>query len=246
MKKTAEDLVISLRLRLEEAERKLDALRTELAEREVLCRLGEVADVAVHEFSNLLNAILLQTAVLQLKVPAPVRSELDSVRAQGRIAVDLMRQLQQYRSDRRPEASAIDLNPIVRTSATQRGPAVLLDLSAGLPPVLATFVDLKLLVDLLIGGAIAVTPAGGRVRVRTTQGDTVVFLHVEDGGPPLTPEMLPHLFDPTEPGRDGVSPLELAVCKTLGRRLSAPLQTENRDDGVTFVVELKTARSSVV
>ncbi len=225
-----------------ENERELGLLRAELAEREALGRVGEAADVVLHEFSNLLNAILLQTAVLQQKVTDPLRSELNGIRDQGRIAVDLMRRLQMYRRECRPALYPVDLNRIVREAALASGsPTLYLELAAEVPFVLATLADLKLLTALLVKHAVAVTPIGSTVRVRTLPDKATVRLQVEDAGPPLAPEMLARLFDPCEPGREGANPLELAVCQTLVRHLNAVLRTESRVDGVNLFVELKTA-----
>src|SRR5262249_11839694 len=87
--------------------------RTEFAECERLCRIGEVADVVVHELSNALNALALRVAVLQQKAGASLHAELEAVRDQGRVAADWLRQLRHYRTKHRPTRSAVDLNRVV-------------------------------------------------------------------------------------------------------------------------------------
>ena len=226
-------------------ERELQLLRAELAERETLCRVGEAADVVVHELSNVLNAILLQTAVIQQKAADPLRSQLAVIRDQGRLAVDQLGQLHRYRRDSRPPPISVDLHRVIRQAVTAgppRGPAVNLNLTPSLPTVLGTLSDLKLLATLLVKHAVAVTPLGGTVWIRTTQKGDIVEFHVQDGGPLLDPETLEKLFDPTAPNRDGAIPLELAICQTLVRRLNGSLRAEARADGVTLLVELKAAQ----
>jgi signal transduction histidine kinase len=209
----------------------------EAAEYRGLYRAGLAADVVVHELSNVLNALLLQTAVLQQKSDEPLRSELKAVCDQGRTAVDLMRRLQRYGRDSRPASSAVDLNRVVRAAASGV-PNACLDLSPDLPHVRGSSAELEMLTTLLLRNAAAVTPEDEAVRVRTERGAGAVRLHVEDGGPPVTPELLSHLFDLTAAGREGVEPLELAACQLLVRRLEGVIHGENRAGGVVLVVEL--------
>src|SRR5260370_41728835 len=78
----------------QEHEREVQALKAEVAEQDGLCRAGVAADVVVHELSNMLNAILLQTAVVQQKAAEPLRSELNGLRDQGRGPPGLETQVQ--------------------------------------------------------------------------------------------------------------------------------------------------------
>jgi signal transduction histidine kinase len=224
-----------------EQENELQMLRAEVAAQVGLCRTGLAADVVLHEFSNVLNAIMLQTAVVQQKAAEPLRSDLNSIRDQGRIAANLMRQLQLYSRQRQPAPHPVDLNRIARAAAVAPpgGPAVVLDLAPTLPPVSASFAELKLLAILLVSSAVAVTPTGGVVRIRTSHDAGTVRLHVEDGGLPLGPEALTHVFDPWTSSREGVDPLDMGVCQMLARRLQAGIHAESRADGVTLVVALR-------
>jgi signal transduction histidine kinase len=220
-----------------------DALTQEMAEHQALNRAGLAADVVVHEFSNMLNAILLQAAVLQQKAAEPLRSELSRVRDQGRLAADLMRQLQHYRRGCQPASYPIDLNRVARAAAIapKSGPALVLELATDLPAVSGTFADLKLLAVLLVNSAVAVTPPGGTVRISTSRDGERVRLHVADGGPPLASDVVARLFDPYTRTREGVNPLDMAACQTLARRLQGVIHAENRADGVTLVVEMRIA-----
>ena len=217
----------------------LQALRAELAEQEGLCRAGLAAGVVIHEFSNLLNAILLHTAVVQQKAGEPLCAELNNIRDQGRVAAGLMRQLQHYRRECRPEPYPVDLNQVVRTVAVMpaAGPAITLDLAPELPKVPGTFTDLKLLAELLVSNALAITPSGGTVRVHTSHAADTVRLLVADGGPALSPELLSHVFDAHTSTREGINPLDMAACQSLARRLQASIHADGRPDGVTMVVE---------
>ena len=96
----------------------------------------------------------------------------------------------------------------------------------------------RLCVFLIRNAAAAAATNGGMVIVRTAREAGKVILRVEDAGPAIAPEVLPHLFEPAAAGREGTSALELAACKTLARRLQGVLRAENLDKGgAAFIVE---------
>lgn len=95
------------------------------------------------------------------------------------------------------------------------------------------------------GEALQAAPgqAGGRVVLRAERGPGTVRLVVEDDGPGIAPEHLPHLFTPfftTRPLGNGLGlALSWQHVQSFGGRLSA----ENRPEGgARFTVELKQAR----
>ena len=223
----------------DERDDELRALKVTMAEHDGWCRAALTADVVVHELSNVLNAVLLQAAVLRQAAAEPLRSELDSMRDQGRMAAAVMHELELYRSGCWPEPYPVDLNQVARSAAQSYSPPIVLDLAADLPPVLATVSDVRMLTVLLVDNATAVTPSGEGVRVRTSRAADTVRLCVEDRGPQLAADSLRRLFDAHRAGRPGANPLAMAACQMLARRLQAAIHAENRPDGVTLVVALK-------
>jgi signal transduction histidine kinase len=94
----------------------------------------------------------------------------------------------------------------------------------------------------LLTNAAAVAPDGGGVTVRTESAGEWVLLRIEDSGPVVAPELLPHLFEPAGAGREGTNRLEMAACRTIVRRLQGRIHAENRrTEGVTVVVDLPAA-----
>jgi len=89
-----------------------------------------------------------------------------------------------------------------------------------------------------------------RVRVNTRYEDGAVLLQVRDEGPPLPPELRPHLFDPfaslaldTTARADGAAAapgarLGLAVTHQIVSRHGGQLVFETGSDGTTFTVSL--------
>jgi len=118
-------------------------------------------------------------------------------------------------------------------------------LVANLPRVLGSAADLKrLCVFLLTNAAVAAGSIGGSVAIRTESSNGNVLLRVEDDGPSVPSELLPHFFEPSTVGRGGTNSLELAACETLVRRLQGKIRVESRGErGVVVIVELPIART---
>jgi signal transduction histidine kinase len=96
------------------------------------------------------------------------------------------------------------------------------------------------------------TPARHRVRVHTRCEGGAVLLQVRDEGPPLPPELVPHLFDPfaslaldATARADGAAAapgarLGLAVTHQIVTRHGGQLAVESDAGGTTFTVSLPT------
>lgn len=120
-----------------------------------------------------------------------------------------------------------------------------LELDPDLPRVRGDHERLRqLLLNLLFNAADAL---GGRghIRVRTSNGNNVIRLIVEDDGPGIDDTILDQVFDPfvtTKPAGQGTG-LGLAVCHTIVERLGGSIEASNREQGgATFEVTLPAAR----
>jgi signal transduction histidine kinase len=87
-----------------------------------LAKIGELIDPVAHEVNNFLNAALLHMAVMQSKLPADSRDDLNEIRHQGERLTEMIRQLQQYRRVDRREERPIDLNSVVCASVEEIRP----------------------------------------------------------------------------------------------------------------------------
>jgi C4-dicarboxylate-specific signal transduction histidine kinase len=121
---------------------------------------------------------------------------------------------------------------------------VRLALAPKLPMISASSTDLQYLCTFLLrNAAAAVAPNGGDITVRTASAVGNVSLRVDDTGPPIAPEMLPRLFEPSFICRAGTNSLELAACKSLVKRLKGKIHGMNQPGGgVSIQVELPAAR----
>ncbi len=215
-------------------------------ELEALADAGERAGPLAHEVNNFLNVLLLHLAVIEHTVPAESRPDLAEVRRQGKQLAELVRQWQRARPAPDEAASAVDLNRLLENYlARHRTPDVQIHLEAApaLPSVKAPRADLYRLCSFLIGNAVQISRQGqGIVRVVTGWGPAgFVRLRIEDTGPAVPPDWVPHLLEPLFTGRTGTDRLGLAACRTIARRLSGTIQAENQPKGgVAIIVELPT------
>jgi signal transduction histidine kinase len=96
----------------------------------------------------------------------------------------------------------------------------------------------------LIGNAAKFTPAGGKIRVRVRQEGDEAVLSVEDSGPGIRPELLPHIFelfskDTTLADRGGLG-IGLSLVKRLVELHGGSVSAQNiaADGGARFTVRL--------
>ena len=114
-------------------------------------------------------------------------------------------------------------------------------------PVVADESRLRQIVTTLLANALAYTPAGGAISVRSgVEGDRAV-VEVSDTGPGIDEEDLPHLFERFYRGRASVgttgSGIGLAVASELAADHEGSITAANRDGGgAVFTVRLPLRR----
>jgi signal transduction histidine kinase len=97
----------------------------------------------------------------------------------------------------------------------------------------------------LLGNAAKFTPSGGRIRVRLAEQSGEAVLTVEDSGPGVRPELLPHIFelfsrDAAAGGDPGGLGIGLALVRRLVELHGGSVQAENLgpEGGARFTVQL--------
>ncbi len=232
-----------------------DRLRAELTAAEVARQSdalrGAILDSVSHDLRTPIASIRALAGGLADAAPgleAPdVRSTAEKIDAEGARLGDLVNGLLDMgriqaggiRADLRP----YDLAELVETtlrhhpSAGSRRP-IEVAVPDDLPPVLADAVLADVALGNVIENAEAHTPAEARIRV---SGDTPasgwVVLAVDDGGPGVPEDALPHLFDRfyrvqvgQEAGRHGMG-LGLAIAKGFVEAMGGTISAEASDLG---------------
>jgi two-component system, OmpR family, sensor kinase len=97
---------------------------------------------------------------------------------------------------------------------------------------------LRQLVRNLTANAVRASAGGDGVRLALTGEGGVVWLRVEDDGPGIAPEVLPHIFEKFYKGAGGGAGLGLAIARQIARHHGGDISVESRPGRTVFTVRL--------
>lgn len=208
--------------------------------------LGELAAGMAHELNQPLTALLANTQAARRLVAedppeiATARQAMDQAVDQARRASEVVGRLR--RAVERPELGAalqaVDLPAAVRRALDLLEPelqrrAVVLQLegaATGLQ-VRADPVALEQIVHNLLLNALQaleqVPPDQRRLALTLAREQAEAVLAVQDSGPGLAPEVLPHVFEPFFSTRQGGLGLGLSLCESLAQGMGGSLSAAN-------------------
>jgi two-component system sensor histidine kinase CiaH len=251
-------LVVSFGFGTIYARRALIPIRESLTNQRVaLRRQREFAADASHELRTPLTVIRSSVEYLDRHRDEPVAvvgSALedidDEVRHMTAIVEDLLLLARSDSGAVALEHIPVDLGDVAADGASAMGkPATDRGVRVEVDPQPAVVAGdparLRQLVMILVDNAIRHSPTDGRVGVAVRAVGTGASLTVEDDGPGIRPEDLPHLFErfyraPGAPG--GGTGLGLAIAKWIVDRHGGRIEVANRvEGGARFVVSLPAA-----
>ena len=247
---------------LAESERLRGQAERERAEVERLVLVGQLAAGVAHEVNNPLAYVKANLSYLQRETRsgsgALERQELQDMldeTQQGVLRIQqIVEDLRGFSRAGTPQeergrlADALSEATRLASVRLRHGGEVTLDLAPGLPAVrLGQRHMVQVLLNLLINAADAVESAlparRARIQVRAQRVEGGVRVQVEDNGPGIPDDVLPHLFEPfftTKPPGKGTG-LGLALCREYVARAEGTLQAENHPGGARFVILLPEA-----
>lgn len=180
--------------------------------------------------------------------PERLRTMLDETVVMARLLDDLRTLsmaeagvLELHREPVDPVGLVDDALAAFRTSAIEAGVTLNAVRDAGAPSTIeADPVRLGEVLANLMTNALRHTPSGGTVTIRVAPGvvgATGVTFAVEDTGPGIDPELLPHVFDrfTTSAGTDGTG-LGLAIARRLVEAHGGAIDARRGDRGGTAIV----------
>jgi histidine kinase len=154
-----------------------------------------------------------------------------------------------YQLDRKPVWAGDLVSAVVERLSPQfgdKGVALITDVSAGLPLVLADEDRIGQVLLNLVGNALQYTPAGGRVTIHASREGDMVAVAVEDTGIGIPAEHLPHLFtrffrvDKSRSRAGGGSGIGLTISRYLVEAHGGTIIAESpgSGEGSTFTFTL--------
>ncbi len=222
----------------------------------------EFLAVVSHELRTPLTAILGWMHLLQTKnLDAANASRGMSVvernaRALAQIIDDLLgiSHIMAGKLDIHP--ALIDVAPVVENaiealvpSAASSQVAIHVECEPGMPQIMGDAKRLQQVVWNLVSNAVKYTPEGGEVRVRLARAGSSAELTVSDTGRGISPEFLPHVFEPFRQ-EDGSATrlygglgLGLAIVRHLVELHGGTVRATSREEGrgASFTVTLPVA-----
>ncbi len=175
-----------------------------------LTAVGRLAAGVAHEVNNPLATISTYTQMLLRRSDLPgeasdnllkVMGEINRIQIKLRNLLDLSRLQNFVKTSVDPNALVRDIVEMARHEAHAQGVALRLSLDENPRDCCLDQSGFKQVLWNLLGNAIAAQSEGGEIRVQTrfvfTEGGEPSFvLEVEDEGPGIAEEIMPHVFDP--------------------------------------------------
>jgi len=237
----------ALRTEVQRLTGELEVKNRELARKNRLADLGQMASHIAHEVRNNLVPVTLYLSLLRRRLAADRGScdVLDKV-ASGFTAVDAcVNDLLHFTADRDPHWEAVDARQLVREVLTSLQPQLaaqgieaMVDV-AGAPDLLADREMLRRALLNLTLNALDAMPDGGRLSITACAGPRGFELEVADTGGGLTDEVRRRAFDPFFSTKSHGTGLGLAIVERIAAAHGGECLAQNcPDGGAAFTIRI--------
>jgi len=233
---------ISVSKRAQEA---LHTAQAALAHASRVATLGEITATIAHEVNQPLSAIVTngETSLRWLHRPEPnvgkVQELATHIVADARRASEIINRIRAMAARKAPEQTLIPLDHVIKESMMflrhefqSRGIAVSLDMSPGIPQVLADRTQLQqVIVNLVLNAVQAIAHAAGRrrsisIRTERSAGGMVCCM-IEDSGPGIDPVHLPRLFAGFFTTKDAGMGIGLPISRSIVEAHGGDISADN-------------------
>ena len=197
----------------------LEIKNRELARKNRLADLGQMASHIAHEVRNNLVPVALYLSVLRRRIAddSACVAALDKVEC-GLTALDAtVNDLLNFAAERDPRLAHVALRPLIdelQASLSPQLAAQAIELVTDIPAQLAVTADRDMLRRAVLNvslNALDAMPDGGRLSVRGWQEHQVVVLQIADSGPGLSEEARRRAFEPFYTTKSTGTGLGLAI-----------------------------------
>lgn len=224
-----------------------ERMREEITRMDRLASLGKISAGIAHEIRNPLTGITLLLDDLHDRTGLdPLTKEMVGHALTETERVErLISSLLSYSSPPTARFTEGDLNRTVqdglllfRKACEKQG--VELNLSCGVtPPLLFDSDQIRQLLLNLLGNALEVVPAEGKIIVETGSTGNGAFIRVSDTGPGIPAEDIPYLFEPFFTRKSAGTGLGLSIVQRIVEEHQGNIRVESEiGAGTVFTVEL--------
>ena len=246
-------------------------LQEQLLHAQKLAAIGQLTGGVVHDFNNVLTAILGYSELLseQIGPDKPMGRDIKEIVDAAQHGAALTHQLLAFSRHRQPSLSNLDLNEIVTASQAllrrllAERIVIVTRLTPDLHPILGDATELEqVLINLAVNARDAM-PDGGELRVEThnveldaayaeahpgAKAGAYVALSVADTGVGMAPDVRARIFDPffTTKGADTGTGLGLTTVSRIVVKMDGYISVDSTPGrGTSFRVYFPEARASV-
>ena len=222
-------------------------LQTDLSVKSQLVALGEMSAMVAHELRNPISVVNNVLALLELpQPPQRITEYVRLARAELKRIDALVQDLLDYA---RPNALTLHECPIdsliheviraTEREASPRGVAVLADCQPDLPVLRMDPRRIRQALLNLTTNAIEAMRKPGFVRIRALKAGEHLRLEVQDEGVGISPEFLPHLFQPFATTKSTGTGLGLVVVQRVVAQHGGTIRVQSDEgQGASFIIDL--------
>jgi len=231
------------------AERHVSAeLREELARKEKLAVLGQLAGGVGHELRNPMAAMHASIYYLKLALEdegPKIEKHVRILERELTSANEIITNLLDFSRVREPERAAVSSTELINDVLERhdlRSVTVVCEM-----PDIPIFVDanqIKQVIGNLVVNAVQAMPEGGQLTLKTAANGNDAHISVSDTGSGIAADLLQKIFQPLFTTKAKGIGLGLAVCESLVRANSGAIVVQSElGKGSTFTVRLPKANS---
>jgi PAS domain S-box-containing protein len=253
-RKEAEEELREAHEELQKAYEALEQAQASMIAAEKLAAVGRLSAGVSHEILNPLNIIVMRLHMMMEdpRTPSEMTRNIETLQEQAARITKIAQDLLYFSRKRHPERRMLDINEEVKRTLdlldydlNKQNIILQLELSEGLPPVVADTDQLQQVVLNLVTNARDAMPEGGQLLLRTeavqANGQSFLELRVEDTGEGIAPDNLDKLFEPfftTKPEGVGTG-LGLSICQGIVESHGGCISAESElGQGTIFVIQL--------
>jgi signal transduction histidine kinase len=229
----------ALRNEVQQLTAELEIKNRELARKNRLADLGQMASHVAHEVRNNLVPVTLYLSILRRRVSGDAESlgMLEKINSGFRAMDVMVNDLLHFTSDRGPQLAYVSIGTLVAEVEAALAPqfaAQKIRFELKVSAQLSLRADREMLrraVLNLVLNALDVMPHGGTLSVSATATAAGTELQIADSGPGLPEEILPRVFEPFFTTKQGGTGLGLAIVARIAEAHHGTVTAANGNGG---------------